>query len=148
MPHPTLPAYYLSATLAIAGTVGYHTFVKKIPPTIDPIVSLIGIYIGVLLIGLIMLPFIYSGERIAESVRQLGWVQIGIAISIVMIELGFILMYRNGWELSVGNALTSAVINLVLMAIGMAILREKLSMVNVSGILLCIAGVVMTGIRG
>lgn len=140
--------YYLSALTAIIGTVGYHHLVKKIPLTIDPIISVISIYIGVLMIGGIILPFIYSGPRMMESIKQLGWVQLGIAICIILIELGFILMYRSGWDLSIGNVVTGVFINLALMAIGVFILREKLHIINLIGVLVCIAGVAMIGYRG
>ena len=139
--------YYLSALIATVGTVGYHNLVKKIPAAVDPMVSVIAIYVGVLVLGVVMLPVAYSGGRIAESMRQLGWVQIGIAVCIVLMELGFILMYRSGWKLSVGNVVTGVVINLALMIIGLVFLKEKLSVLNMLGVLFCIVGVTMIGFR-
>lgn len=140
--------YYFSAGIAIIGTVGYHNLVKKIPHSIDPMVSIIGIYFGVLLLGLLLIPFIYSGGRIMDSVHQLGWVQFGIAACILVMELGFILMYRNGWDLSVGNVVTGVFINLALMGIGVLFLHERLSLINMVGVFVCIAGVSMIGYHG
>jgi drug/metabolite transporter (DMT)-like permease len=135
--------YYISAILAIVGTVGYHNLVKKISPTIDPVVSIISIYLGVLILGVIMMPFFYSSQKIMDSVHQLGWVQFGIAICIMVMELGFILMYRSGWDLSAGNIVTGVFINLMLLVIGVAILHEHLNIVNIFGVFVCIAGVTM-----
>jgi len=36
--------FYLSALIAITGAVGYQYFVKQIPTSINPVVSVIGIY--------------------------------------------------------------------------------------------------------
>lgn len=140
-------SFYISAVIATVGTIGYHNLVKKIPEAVDPVVSVIAIYIGVLILGVAILPVIYSGGRVTESLRQLGWVQIGIAVCIVLMELGFILMYRSGWKLSVGNIVTGVVINIVLMLIGILFLKEKLSMINMLGVLMCIVGVAMVGFR-
>jgi drug/metabolite transporter (DMT)-like permease len=143
----TSSTFYISAAIATVGTIGYHNLVKRIPETIDPMVSVIAIYIGVLLLGVVLLPMIYSGGRINESLKQLGWVHIGIAVCIVLMELGFILMYRSGWKLSVGNIVTGVAINIVLMIIGIFFLKEKLSMVNMLGVVFCIVGVAMVGFR-
>lgn len=67
--------YYLSAALAIIGTVGYHFFVKKISPTINPLVSITAIYMAVLAICIpILLLFPIQGGLVTHM-KQLGWVQ-------------------------------------------------------------------------
>ncbi len=143
MPVSNSMMYYISAALAILGTVGYHTLVKKIPATIDPVVSIISIYLGVLILGILLVPFVYSGQKIMDSVHQLGWVQFGIAICIMLMELGFILMYRSGWDLSTGNIVTGVFINIILLVIGVGILQEHLNIVNVLGVIVCLGGVAM-----
>jgi len=133
--------HYASAALAVLGTIGYHNLVKRIPATIDPMVSILAIYLGVLITGMVLLPFGLTGGRAWESVQQLGWVQFGIALCILMMELGFLLMYRNGWDLSVGNVVTGVFINIGLATIGVGVLGEKLSAVNVMGVVVCLVGV-------
>ncbi len=110
-------------------------------------VSIIGIYLGVLLLGLLLMPFIYSEAKIMDSVRQLGWIQAGIAACILVMELGFILMYRSGWDVSVGNVVTGVFINLALLTIGSLIFHEKLNGLNIFGVFICILGVAMIEFR-
>jgi drug/metabolite transporter (DMT)-like permease len=133
--------HYASAALAVLGTIGYHNLLKKIPDTIDPMVSIMAIYLGVLFSGMVLLPFGLSCGRMWESVQQLGWVQCGISVCILMMEIGFLLMYRNGWELSIGNVVTGVFINIGLMTVGVVFLGEKLSVLNATGVLACILGV-------
>ena len=95
--------YYLSAFVAILGAVGYQYFVKRVPVTINPIVSVIGMYVAVLVIGIILLPFIPPDGGVMKHIRQLNWIQLALAVSVILIELGFLLMYRYGWNLSTGN---------------------------------------------
>ena len=52
--------FYLSALVAIAGAVGYQYFVKQVPETINPIVSVMGMYVAVLVISIFLLPLFPS----------------------------------------------------------------------------------------
>ena len=60
--------HYASAALAVLGTIGYHNLLKKIPDTIDPMVSIMAIYLGVLFSGMVLLPLL------TVQVRPVGWV--------------------------------------------------------------------------
>jgi uncharacterized membrane protein len=64
-----------------------------------------------------------------------------------MIELGFLLMYRYGWSLGIGNLVTGVFINLILVGLGVALLGEKISLTNAIGIFFCILGVVLVSLR-
>lgn len=139
--------YYLSAVVAIVGTIGYHSFVKKIPSGIHPLVSVVGIYVAVLIICIPLLLLLPIPGGLTLHLKQLNWVQLAIAIAIIFMEIGFLLMYRYGWDLSVGNVVTGVVINIILMAIGLLILREQLTFLNIAGIILSIIGVAMISYR-
>jgi len=135
--------FYISAGVAIIGAVGYHYFVKRVPAQINPIVSIMGIYIVVLAISAILLPLFPAEGGLQHHFRQLSWIQIALAISVIMIELGFLLMYRYGWSLGTGNLVTGVFINLVLVGLGMILLGEKISLINAIGLASCILGVAL-----
>ena len=135
--------FYISAGVAIIGAVGYQYFVKRVPAQINPIVSIMGIYIVVLAISVILLPLFPAEGGLQHHFRQLSWIQIALAISVIMIELGFLLMYRYGWSLGTGNLVTGVFINLVLVGLGMILLGEKISLINAIGLASCILGVAL-----
>jgi drug/metabolite transporter (DMT)-like permease len=139
--------FYLSAFIAITGAVGYQYFVKRIPETINPVVSIIGIYVAVLVLGIFSLALFPAKGGLVHHIRQLNCIQLAIAASVFLIELGYLLMYRYGWNLSTGNLITGVIINLVLITIGVMLLGERLSPVNVIGVVLCMLGVVLVGYR-
>lgn len=147
MPRKNSSLFYLSAAIAIIGAVGYQFFVKRVPVSINPVVSIIGIYVAVPALSVILLPFFPSEGGLGQQVRQLNWLQLALAVSVFLIELGFLLMYRSGWNLSTGNLITGVIINLALVGLGVFLLREQLSAVNLVGIVLCIIGVVLVGYR-
>ncbi len=139
--------FYISAISAIIGAVGYQYFVKRVPVTLNPVVSLIGIYASVLVLSIVLLLFFRGEGGLPAQFKQLSWVQLAIAGSVILIEIGFLLMYRYGWNLSTGNLVTGAVINIILLGIGAILLREKVSAINLLGIALSILGVTLIGYR-
>lgn len=139
--------FYISALVAITGAVGYHYFIKRVPGTINPMVSVIGLYVAVLMMGLVLLPFFPAEGGLLSHIRQLNWIQVALAASVLLIELGFLLMYRYGWHLSTANVVTSVFISFALAAIGLIWLGERVSLINALGILLCVVGVVLISYR-
>ena len=139
--------YYISAIVAIAGAVGYQYFVKRVPVSINPVVSVIGMYVAVLALSLILLPLFPGEGGLRHHFRQLSWIQLALAVSVIMIELGFLLMYRSGWNLSTGNIITGVFVNIILVGLGISLLGEKMSSINFVGIVLSILGVVLISYR-
>ncbi len=137
--------FYLSAMIAIVGAVGYQYFVKRVPPSLNPIVSVLSIYSAVLILGVTLLLFFPAQGGFMKHVRQLSWIQLVIAASVFMIELGFLLMYRYGWNLSTGNLVTGVIINIALLGLGVLVLGEKVNLINALGIVICIVGVALIG---
>ncbi len=139
--------YYISACVAIGGAVGYQYFVKRVPESLNPIVSVIAMYVAVLTFCVILLPFFPADGGLLHHFRQLSWIQLALGVSIIMIELGFLLMYRYGWNLGTGNLVTGVFINLILVGLGVTLLGEKVNIVNVIGIAFCILGVALISFR-
>jgi len=139
--------FYISAMIAIVGAVGYQYCVKRVSVSLNPVVSVIGAYIAVLILSLAILPFFHSEGGLVKQFRQLNWVQLAIAVSVLLIELGFLLMYRYGWNLSTGNLITGVIVNIALLGLGAIALGEKVSLTNAIGVVICIIGVALIGYR-
>ncbi len=72
--------------------------------------------------------------------RQLNWTAIALALAIIGLDLGFILLYRSGFEVSLGALVTQTAAAMLLVGIGLLVFREKLSLANGLGVALCLAG--------
>jgi len=139
--------FYISAGVAIVGAVGYQYFIKRVPASLNPIVSVIGMYVAVLALGVILLPLFPAEGGLRHHFRQLSWIQLALALTVMMIELGFLLMYRYGWNLSTGNLVTSVFVNIILVGLGVTLLGEEVNPVNAIGIVFCILGVALISYR-
>jgi uncharacterized membrane protein len=127
-------------SLAVACTVGYHLVLKLTPAGVNPLLSLLVTYaLVMLLFGGILLAS-PGGFEWKQELRHLNWTAIALAVVIVGLDLGFLFLYRSGFEVSLGALVTQSAAALLLLAIGVAAFREHLSAANVVGLVLCLAG--------
>ena len=125
---------------AIAGTVGYHLVLKLTPAGANPFLSLaITFAVGsTAYAGLYMAT---SGSTpLRESLGQLNWTTLVLAFVVVFLDLSFMMLYRSGFEVSLGQLITQSAAALLLLLLGVAFFADKLSLANIGGILLCVAG--------
>jgi len=139
--------FYISAGFVIIGSISYQYLAKRILVSLNPIISMIGMYTAVLVLGVFLLPLFLSEDSISHHLRQLSWIQLDLAISSIMVALGFLLIYQYGWNLSTGNIVTGVFINIILVILGVTLLGEKVNLLTAIGIALCILGAVLISLR-
>jgi multidrug transporter EmrE-like cation transporter len=132
-------------SLAIVATVAYHVVFKLTPATVNPFLSLSVTYaLGALLfVGALLVTeatpagvgFDWRGEF-----AQLNWTSIALALAVVSLDIGFLMLYRSGFEVSLGAIVTQTAAGVLLLVVGLAFFREALSLMNVVGIGLCVLG--------
>lgn len=133
--------YYPSIIIIITSTLMYHIIQKSTPRLVSPIVTLFVTYATATLLCLILYPFFRQNDGILLEIKKLNWTSYALGVVIFGIELGFLYAYRTGWNLSTANLFTMAMVSSILIPIGIVIYKEKISLVNAVGIILCIVGV-------
>jgi drug/metabolite transporter (DMT)-like permease len=134
--------FYISMLLVVAANILYHLSQKSIPKGLNPAFSVTVSYLVALALSVALYPLL-PGQPIRESARALNWASFGVGIAIVAVEFGFLFVYRAGWNLSMASAVASAAIALILIPLGILLFRERLSAVNILGLLLCVAGLIL-----
>lgn len=127
-------------SLAIACTVGYHLVLKVTPAGVNPLLSLLVTYALVTLLFGVILVATPGGFEWRHELRQVNWTAVALAAVIVGLDLGFLFLYRTGFEVSLGALVTQSAAAMMLLAIGVAVFREKLTAANLVGLVLCLAG--------
>lgn len=128
-------------SLAIACTVGYHLVLKLTPAGVNPLLSLMVTYALVTVVfGAILLLGPGGGLEWRQELRQLNWTALALAAVIVGLDLGFLYLYRSGFEVSLGALVTQSAAAMLLLAVGVLAFRERLSAANAVGLLLCLGG--------
>jgi len=135
--------FYFSITLAIASSALYHFTQKQIPVGANPAVSIIVTYVVSLVLCFILLYFLPPENGFVTAVKELNWASYVLALSLVGLEVGFLLVYRAGWNIGIAAVLVNVVASLILVPVAIFLFKEKLTLVNIIGILVCLAGLVM-----
>jgi uncharacterized membrane protein len=133
-----MPIAWLS--VAIACTVGYHLVLKLTPAGVNPLLSLLVTYALVTVIFGALLVVSPGGFEWRQEARQLNWTAIALAVAIVGLDLAFLFLYRSGFEVSLGALVTQSSAAMLLLVVGVAVFREKISLANSAGIVLCLVG--------
>ncbi len=135
--------FYFSIALAICSSALYHFSQKQIPAGVDPIISVIVTYAVSLILCLVLLYFLPPKQGLLQAVRQLNWASYVLALSLVGLEVGFLLVYRAGWNIGLAAVLVNVVASLILIPLALLVFKDRLSWVNILGIVVCLGGLVM-----
>ncbi len=133
-----MPLAWLS--VAIACTVGYHLVLKLTPTAVNPLLSLMVTY---LLVSALFGVFLFAapGEFAwRQEMKQLNWTALALAATILGLDLGFLFLYRGGYAVSLGALVTQSAAAMLLLVIGVAVFKERLSAANAVGVVLCVLG--------
>lgn len=141
-------AYYFPILLIVASNVLYHICAKSIPVQMNPMVSLMVTYLvagtGTLALFFLLPDLFYGGIKNQASLlgqfRMTNWAPVVLGIVIVGLELGNILMYRAGWNISLGSLVANISLAVILIGVGVLFYREVLTVSQIIGIALCLAG--------
>jgi multidrug transporter EmrE-like cation transporter len=135
--------FYFSVGLAISSTLLYHVTQKLTPTNVNPALALFVTYAVSLILCGLLVPFFPLAEDVRSALGQLNWASFGLAFAIVGLEVGFLLAYRAGWNISIAAIFVNVAGTLLLAPIGLLFFKERLSPVNLLGILVCILGLIM-----
>jgi multidrug transporter EmrE-like cation transporter len=126
--------------VAIAATVGYHVVLKVTPAGANPYLSLAVTY-TLTTVAFVLAYFVMPGPAgFRAALGELNWTALALGVMVVVLDLGYFMLYRGGFDVSLGQLITQSAGAIVLVIVGVAFFAERLSLVNVCGIALCIAG--------
>jgi len=126
--------------IAILSTFGYHLVLKLTPGTVNPLLSLAVTYAAVTVLFSLAAVLVPDTVPLRESLRQVNWTALALAGVIICLDVGFLLLYRSGFDLSLAQITTQSAAALLLIGVGVAVFRERLTLANLAGIVLCVAG--------
>ena len=135
--------FYLPIALVIGGNLVYHLSQKSLPKEANPLYTMIIVY-GIAIIACAACALMYPSEKtFLQSAKETNLTVLLLGVSVAMIEVGFLFVYRVGWNVSTASIITSVTLTLMLIPIGIFAFKEHLSARNVVGLLFCLLGLVL-----
>ena len=126
--------------LAIITTVGYHLVMKLTPAAVNPFLSLAASYMLGAAVFLACYALAPDAPPLREALKPLNWTVFGLVVAVVGLDVAFLMLYRTGFDVSLGQIVTQSGAALVLLVAGVALFREKISFANLAGVALCVVG--------
>ncbi|MGI6733671.1 MAG: EamA family transporter [Anaerovoracaceae bacterium] len=134
--------YYLPVIVIVGSNVFYHICAKSIPGTLNPLIGLIVTYITGAILALALFYMTDSSKDIVAQFKLVNWAPFILGIAILGLEFGNIMLYRVGWNISVGSLVCNIALAVILIFVGLLLYKETLSLQQVIGIGFCILGLV------
>ena len=122
-----MKSFYLPIALTVGGGLLYHFSQKSIPKTVNPLFALMLAYVVSITACLICAVFYSADKSFLSTVKESNWAVVGVGIGAAAIEVGFLLAYRVGWNISVAAITMSIAVTVLLIPIGVVIFKENLS---------------------
>lgn len=135
--------YIAPAILMIATRIPYMIIQKVTPETIDPFVSVCLCYSICLVVAVVMFCITSKGRNLLQELRRINWTAPALGVCLVCMDVSALLMFRVGWDLSVGSVLLYVLLAIALVVVGGVFYKERITPKRLAGIFFCILGVVM-----
>ena len=137
---------FLPIMIAVAANVFYHVASKSIPAEQNAFMGLVVNYATALLTSAILF-FLTPHEKILVEAARSNWACILMGLSITGVEVGFIMIYRAGGELSTASLIVNILIALAMLFVGGIFFHEQISLRKIFGAVLCLAGVALLTLK-
>lgn len=133
--------YWVAILMTVGSNVVYHVAQRATNPRVDPLVSLLFTYVTAALCTLAAIPLFGRGEPWREAVAQVNWAAYLLGAGIVVLELGFLLAYRAGWNITLAAVYSNVAVGLLLLPVGVFFFGERPSPVNLAGVGFALVGI-------
>lgn len=135
--------YVFSIVLIVLSNVFYNICQKSTPVNAHPLVALLVTYLVAAIITAVMIIWYRPENGFLSSLGDLNWTSFALGVAIVGLELGFLLAYRTGWDISIGSLVSNILLAILLIPVGIFLYSEALSWNKVAGVFLCLIGMFM-----
>lgn len=132
--------YFWPAALIVFSNIIYQICTKGIPQQMNTYASMAVTY-GVATVFSVAAYFVTSkGGNIFKEFALANWATVVLGIVITGLEVGFILAYKAGWQISMLAIVTNAFLAVLLIFLGAFIYKEAITWNKVVGVLICLVG--------
>lgn len=135
--------YILPIVLIVLSNVVYNICQKSTPHAANPYVALLATYLTAALLTVVIYQFNKGEKGFWQALGDLNWTSLVLGVAIVGLELGFLLAFRVGWNISLGSLVSSSIVAMVLIPIGILFYHEGFELNKIIGVVLCLVGLIL-----
>lgn len=122
------------------GHLVYQISAKSVPSGMDPYAAVFINYIVAAAAAFILWMVLGEDKSMAVQLGRMNWAPVTMALSITLVEVCSVFMFKLGWEISIGSTIANILLAVALVFTGLFLYGEAITAEKVIGILLCVAG--------
>lgn len=138
--------YIWPVLLIVGSNVAYNLITKGTPGNVNPFASLVVTYLVAAGCSFLFLLCSSAGHPMA-SFRDVNWTGIALGVAIIGLELGYICLYRAGWNISMGSLIANVMLAACLLVIGLLVFKEAIGLKQFLGFAVCLCGLVLINMK-
>jgi len=135
--------YVFPIILIVTSNIMYNICQKSTPQQANPFSALLITYLTAALLTIISFQLYRTDKGFWQCLADLNWTSVVLGIAIFGLEIGYLLAYRTGWNISVGSLVANIILALMLIPIGIIFYQEGFGANKIIGVILCIVGLVL-----
>ena len=140
-------SYIWPIALVVLSNTLYQVCAKSVPEGMNPLASLTVTYLVGAAVSCAMYYILNRNADLLKEIRLTNWAPIVLGIVIIGLEVGFIYAFRAGWQISMAQIVSSAVLAVILIFVGYMLYHEAITWNKIVGIIICLAGLVLINYR-
>ena len=140
-------SYIWPIALVVISNTLYQVCAKSVPDGMNPLASLTVTYLVGAVVSCVMYFILNRNANLLREIRLTNWAPIVLGIVIVGLEVGFIYAFRAGWQISMAQIVSSAILAVILIFVGYLLYHEAITWNKIVGIIVCLAGLVLINYR-
>ena len=135
---------WLPVAVAVGANTVYNICAKSTPEKLNSFAALTINY-GVAAALSLLLFFVTTGgeKNLIQEIGKTSWAPVVMGLSVVGLELGYILIYRAGWKVSVASLVANLALACILVLVGVLWYKEVLTGHQILGIGACVVGILL-----
>ena len=130
------------ALLVVAHTI-YQISAKSVPDAMDPFAAVFFNYVVAAALAFCLLMVMGQDRSLTTQLSKMNWAPVTMAMAITAVEVASVFMYKVGWNISIGSTVANILTAIALAGVGVLIYKDVMTVNQLIGIGLCIAGLVV-----
>lgn len=133
-------AYYLPVLVIVMSNALYDISAKAFPEGLNAQAGLTAYYVIAAVVSLLLFYLTSDEKNFATEIKKVNWATFTLALGCTGIDLGYVLLFRAGWNISYGSLVCNIMIAVTLIFVGKIFFREYINRYHLIGISLCLVG--------
>ena len=133
-------SYYFPILIIVFSNILYDISAKAFPKGINAQAGLTAYYIIAAAVSLTLFYLTSEKKNFSSELKKINWAAFTLALGCTGIDLGYVLLFRAGWNISYGSLVCNIMIAITLILIGKIFFREYINKSHLIGISLCLTG--------